>query len=73
MQQTHERWSNQARQLLGRRFSDRLMMLGRSMEPSVVLRVGVAHTVSVDSQTHLVYLPLTNLNGHPVLREMAPQ
>jgi len=32
-----------------------------------------AHTVSVDSQTHVVYLPLTNLNGHPVLREMEPQ
>ncbi len=32
-----------------------------------------AHTVSVDSQTHLVYLPLTNLDGHAVLREMEPQ
>jgi YVTN family beta-propeller protein len=27
-----------------------------------------AHTVGVDQQTHLVYLPLENLNGHPVLR-----
>jgi|SRR5215469_2906170 len=31
-----------------------------------------AHTVSVDPQTHLVYFPLENLNGHPVLRIMAP-
>jgi YVTN family beta-propeller protein len=27
-----------------------------------------AHTVGVDQQTHLVYLPLENLNGHPVIR-----
>ncbi len=27
-----------------------------------------AHTVSVDQQTHLIYLPLENLNGHPVIR-----
>ena len=31
-----------------------------------------AHTVSVDSQTHLVYFPLENLDGHPVLRIMEP-
>jgi DNA-binding beta-propeller fold protein YncE len=31
-----------------------------------------AHTVSVDSETHLVYFPLENLDGHPVLRIMAP-
>jgi DNA-binding beta-propeller fold protein YncE len=27
-----------------------------------------AHTVSVDPRTHRVYLPLENINGHPVLR-----
>jgi YVTN family beta-propeller protein len=27
-----------------------------------------AHTIGVDQQTHLVYLPLQNMNGHPVLR-----
>jgi DNA-binding beta-propeller fold protein YncE len=27
-----------------------------------------AHTVAVDPRTHLVYLPLENINGHPVLR-----
>jgi DNA-binding beta-propeller fold protein YncE len=31
-----------------------------------------AHSVSVDPQTHLVYLPLTDVGGHPVLRELAP-
>ena len=30
-----------------------------------------AHTVSVDPRTHLVYFPLQNINGHPVLRIMA--
>ncbi|PYX30716.1 MAG: YncE family protein [Acidobacteria bacterium] len=30
------------------------------------------HTVSVDPDTHLVYFPLQNLDGHPVLRIMAP-
>jgi YVTN family beta-propeller protein len=29
-----------------------------------------AHTVAVDTETHHIYLPLQNLNGHPVLREM---
>lgn len=31
-----------------------------------------AHSVIVDPATHLVYLPLTNVGGHPVLRELAP-
>jgi YVTN family beta-propeller protein len=31
-----------------------------------------AHSVSVDPDTHLVYLPLTDVGGHPVLRELAP-
>ena len=29
-----------------------------------------AHTVCVDPDTHLVYFPLQNVNGHPVLRIM---
>jgi hypothetical protein len=29
-----------------------------------------AHTVSVDSDTHLVYFPLQNIDGHPLLRIM---
>lgn len=31
-----------------------------------------AHTVCVDPNTHLVYFPLQNLNGKPVLRIMKP-
>jgi len=31
-----------------------------------------AHTVSVDSSTHRVYLPLANLNGKAVMRVMKP-
>ena len=31
-----------------------------------------AHTVSVDPETHLVYFPLQNIDGHPLLRIMEP-
>ncbi len=31
-----------------------------------------AHTVAVDPKTHLVYFPLEDINGHPVLRIMRP-
>lgn len=31
-----------------------------------------AHSVAVDPATHLVYLPLENIDGRPVLRIMAP-
>ena len=31
-----------------------------------------AHTVSVDPQSHLVYFPLENMDGHPLLRIMQP-
>ena len=31
-----------------------------------------AHSVAVDQRTHLVYFPLQNLNGRPVLRIMKP-
>jgi DNA-binding beta-propeller fold protein YncE len=31
-----------------------------------------AHTVAVDSRTHLVYFPLENVDGKPVLRILAP-
>lgn len=36
------------------------------------LSMAHAHTVSVDAGTHLVYFPLQNLDGHPVLRIMEP-
>jgi YVTN family beta-propeller protein len=32
-----------------------------------------AHSVAVDPQSHVVYLPLTDVGGHPVLREVAPE
>jgi len=31
-----------------------------------------AHSVAVDPRTHLVYLPLENVNGHPLLRILRP-
>ena len=36
------------------------------------LRIPHAHTVSVDPRTHLVYLPLENVNGRPMLRVFKP-
>ena len=41
---------------------------GRSLVPEGVLDIPHAHTVSVDTSTHLVYLPLESLKGRPVLR-----
>ncbi|HEX8925463.1 MAG TPA: YncE family protein, partial [Terriglobales bacterium] len=32
-----------------------------------------AHSVSVDPKTHLVYFPLENVNGKPLLRIMRPK
>jgi DNA-binding beta-propeller fold protein YncE len=32
-----------------------------------------AHTLSVDPKTHLVYFPLENIHGRPILRIMAPE
>jgi YVTN family beta-propeller protein len=43
----------------------RLVLLG-------TLKMPHAHTVSVDPKTHLVYFPLENIDGHPVLRIMRP-
>ena len=31
-----------------------------------------AHTVSIDADTHFVYFPSQNVNGHPILRIMEP-
>ncbi|HEU5352165.1 MAG TPA: YncE family protein [Terracidiphilus sp.] len=42
-----------------------LTLLGKLYMPD-------AHTVSVDPKTHLVYFPLQNMNGHPLLRIMKP-
>ncbi len=43
-----------------------------TLRPAGTIRTPHAHTVSVDPQTHLVYLPLENVNGRPVLRIFEP-
>lgn len=49
-----------------------------SIEPGGVRKIGEgvvgpnAHVVAVDQQTHRVYFPLKNLDGHPILRVMEP-
>jgi DNA-binding beta-propeller fold protein YncE len=45
---------------------------GSILRPIDEVRAQRAHTVSVDPRTHLVYLPLENVNGRPVLRIFAP-
>jgi len=32
-----------------------------------------AHTIAVDPRTHMVYLPLSNVDGRPILRIMRPE
>jgi DNA-binding beta-propeller fold protein YncE len=45
---------------------------GQTLRPIGEVRAPRAHTVSVDPRTHLVYLPLENINGRPVLRIYEP-
>jgi DNA-binding beta-propeller fold protein YncE len=45
---------------------------GKSLTPLGSLSMPYAHTVAVDPDTHLVYFPLQNINGHPLLRIMQP-
>jgi hypothetical protein len=45
---------------------------GKSLTLLGSLQMPHAHTVSVDPKTHLVYFPLENIDGHPVLRIMKP-
>ena len=40
---------------------------GQTLHPIGEVRLPRAHTVSVDPRTHLVYLPLENINGRPAL------
>lgn len=44
--------------------------VNRTLKPVGELQLPHGHTVSVDSKTHLVYFPLENLDGKPVLRIM---
>ena len=45
---------------------------GKTLVPVGSFSMPHAHTVSVDSDTHLVYFPLQNIDGHPLLRIMEP-
>lgn len=45
---------------------------GDTLKPVGEVRAPHAHTVSVDPRTHRVYLPLENVDGHPVLRIYEP-
>ncbi len=45
---------------------------GQTLRLIAEIRVPRAHTVSVDPRTHLVYLPLENVNGRPLLRIYEP-
>jgi len=45
---------------------------GNTLRSLGQIRAPHAHTVSVDPRTHLVYVPLENLNGRPVLRIYEP-
>lgn len=45
---------------------------GKTLVPQGTISMPHAHTVCVDPDTHLVYFPLQDVNGHPVLRIMAP-
>jgi len=42
----------------------------RGLIPEGRVEIPHAHTVSVDPRTHLVYFPLENINGKPILRIM---
>jgi DNA-binding beta-propeller fold protein YncE len=45
---------------------------GSTLRPVGEVRAPHAHTVAVDPRTHLVYLPLENVDGRPVLRILEP-
>jgi DNA-binding beta-propeller fold protein YncE len=45
---------------------------GKALVSEGTLSMPHAHTVSVDPDTHLVYFPLQNIDGHPLLRIMEP-
>ena len=45
---------------------------GKKLVSLGALKMPYAHTVCVDPGTHLVYFPLQNLNGKPLLRIMKP-
>jgi DNA-binding beta-propeller fold protein YncE len=46
---------------------------GRELQPIGHCNMPHAHSVSVDPKTHLVYFPLENVGGKPLLRIMRPK
>jgi DNA-binding beta-propeller fold protein YncE len=46
---------------------------GTTLQPMGEVRAPHVHTVAVDPRTHRVYLPLENIDGHPVLRVYEPE
>lgn len=47
-------------------------LTGRKLRLLGQIHMPHAHTVAVDPSTHLVYFPLQDVDGHPVLRVMRP-
>lgn len=47
-------------------------LAGRQLRRGAQFTMPHAHTVAIDPGTHLVYFPLQDLAGHPVLRIMKP-
>ena len=45
---------------------------GKSLVMEGNMSISHAHTVCVDPNTHFVYFPLENIDGHPLLRIMEP-
>lgn len=45
---------------------------GQTLTPLGKIYAPNAHSIAVDPSTHRVYLPLKNVNGHPVMRIMKP-
>ena len=45
---------------------------GPALHAAGEIRAPHAHTVAVDPRTHRVYLPLENVDGHPLLRILTP-
>jgi hypothetical protein len=45
---------------------------GSMLRPVGEVRMPHAHTASVDPRTHLVYLPLENVKGKPVIQVYQP-
>jgi DNA-binding beta-propeller fold protein YncE len=45
---------------------------GKTLVDEGLISIPHAHTVCVDPNTHLVYFPLENIDGHPLLRIMEP-